>query len=56
MSSFSGKKYIILSTTNALGGNNVVLGGFFIAVAGLAVILCIVFLISYKAKQARETL
>ena len=55
MRKFSGKKYLVLSTTNAFGGKNYVLGGFFIGVAVLSVVLCAIFLLAYKMKQAKET-
>ncbi len=54
MRKFEGKKYLVLSTTNAFGGKNYILGGFFIGVAGLAAILCAVFVVAYKVKQAKE--
>jgi len=54
MRKFEGEKSIILSTTNAFGGKNYILGGFFIGVGGLSMLLCIVFLIGYKAKQFKE--
>jgi hypothetical protein len=50
VSKFSGEKYIFFTTVNAFGGKNYLLGGFFIGVAGLAAILCLVFLIAYKMK------
>lgn len=55
VSKFSGKKYFILSTTNAFGGNNIVLGGFFIAVAGISVFLCLFFYIAYMIKQSKDS-
>lgn len=47
----NGKKYVVLSTTNYLGGNNIILGGFFVAVACLSFLLCSVFLVAYNIKQ-----
>ncbi|MDR3549502.1 MAG: hypothetical protein P4M11_14755 [Candidatus Pacebacteria bacterium] len=55
MGRFDGKKSIVLSTANSLGGKNYILGGFFIAVAGLSFLLCAIFLVAYKVKHSKET-
>ena len=54
ISQFSGKKYIVLSTTNAFGGKNNILGGLFIGIACLGAIFCIVFIVAYKLKQKNQ--
>ena len=55
VSAFNGEKYVILTTVNSLGGNNNILGGCFIAVGVLSIILCAVFIIILKMKQRKET-
>ena len=46
VSSFNGKKYIILSTVNAFGGKNSFLGISYIVLGGISIILAIVFIIA----------
>jgi hypothetical protein len=43
--SFSGEKYVVLSTANALGGNNTFLGIAYIVVGGITLILALAFVI-----------
>lgn len=54
VSRYSGKKYVVLSTTNAFGGKHYLLGGLLVGIGGLAVVLCVVFLIGYKAKEEKD--
>lgn len=51
VSKHSGKKYIVITTVNGFGGKNHLLAIFFLIVAGLSVVLCIIFFIAYKRKQ-----
>ena len=48
VSSFKGKKYLILSTVNAFGGKNSFLGISYIVLGGISIILAIVFVIGYN--------
>ena len=48
VSSFNGKKYLILSTVNAFGGKNSFLGISYIVLGGISIILAIVFVIGYN--------
>eukprot|EP00826_Nyctotherus_ovalis_P003224 TRINITY_DN1064_c0_g1_i24.p1 TRINITY_DN1064_c0_g1~~TRINITY_DN1064_c0_g1_i24.p1 ORF type:complete len:220 (+),score=29.21 TRINITY_DN1064_c0_g1_i24:91-750(+) len=52
---FDGKKFIVLSTTNAFGGKNYFLGWFFIGTAIVSVVLCVVFLVGYVRNQYKDT-
>lgn len=54
VSKFSGKKFIVLTTTNAFGGKHYVLGGLLIGVGCLSVALCIIFLVGYRMKQSKD--
>lgn len=47
VSAFDGKKYIYLSEVNAFGGTNKFLGIAFLAMAGVVVLIMIIFLILY---------
>jgi len=53
-SKFSGEKHIVFTTVNEFGGKNYLLGIFFIALAKLAGVLCVIFLIVYRIKQSRR--
>ena len=48
VSSFNGKKYLILSTVNAFGGKNSFLGISYIVLGGISIILAFVFVIGYN--------
>jgi len=48
VSSFNGKKFLILSTVNALGGKNSFLGVSYIVLGGISIILAVVFIIGYN--------
>ena len=48
VSSFNGKKYLILSTVNAFGGKNSFLGISYIVLGGISIILAVVFVIGYN--------
>jgi hypothetical protein len=48
VSSFNGKKYLILSTVNAFGGKNSFLGISYIVLGGISIILAVVFIIGYN--------
>ena len=53
---FSGNKYFVLSTTNALGGKNYFLAIFYIVVGSLCLVFAIIFLVAFlKKKNARRT-
>ena len=54
VSSFSGEKYIVLSTVNAFGGKNKFLGISYVVVGGICILLAIVFLIGYQIHQRKE--
>jgi hypothetical protein len=54
VSSFSGKKYIILSTVNAFGGKNTFLGISYIVLGGISIILAIVFIIGYNINSKKN--
>lgn len=56
VSSFSGAKYIYLSEVNALGGTNKFLGIAFLAMAGVIVLLMIIFTILYFVRIAGKDL
>ena len=48
VSSFNGKKYLILSTVNAFGGKNSFLGISYIVLGGISIVLAVVFVIGYN--------
>ena len=48
VSSFNGKKFLILSTVNAFGGKNSFLGISYIVLGGISIILAIIFIIGYN--------
>jgi len=48
--SFDGKKYIYLSTVNALGGTNKFLGIAFLIMAGVVFLIMIIFVVLYFTK------
>ena len=48
VSSFKGKKYLILSTVNAFGGKNSFLGISYIVLGAISIVLAIVFIIGYN--------
>jgi LEM3 (ligand-effect modulator 3) family / CDC50 family len=45
ISSFSGKKFVVISTANALGGDNTFLGIAYIVVGGITLILALAFVV-----------
>lgn len=47
---FNGKKYIYISTVNSLGGTNTFLGIAFLVMAGVVVVIMIVFVVLYFLK------
>ena len=51
VSYYDGKKYVVLSTTNAFGGKNLLLGGLYIAAGVLSFIAAIAFTIGFYKKQ-----
>ena len=55
VSSFNGKKYLILSTVNAFGGKNSFLGISYIVLGGISIVLAIVFIIGYKKKKKNKS-
>lgn len=48
VSTFKGKKFLILSTVNAFGGKNSFLGISYIVLGGISIILAVVFIIGYN--------
>ena len=54
VSSYEGKKKIILSNANGLGGKNTFLGISYIVVGGLSLICAIIFPIGYKIQSSKE--
>ena len=54
VSSFNGKKYLILSTVNAFGGKNSFLGISYIVLGGISIILAIVFVIGYNIHSKKQ--
>ena len=58
VSSFSGHKYFVISTTNILGGQNYFLAICYIIVGSLCIMFGIIFFIAYmnrKNQQTRDT-
>eukprot|EP00826_Nyctotherus_ovalis_P056983 TRINITY_DN7781_c0_g1_i7.p2 TRINITY_DN7781_c0_g1~~TRINITY_DN7781_c0_g1_i7.p2 ORF type:complete len:114 (+),score=26.30 TRINITY_DN7781_c0_g1_i7:928-1269(+) len=54
VSKFSGKKYIVITTTNKMGGKNYGLGGIFIGIAGMSMLLCAAFLVLYRMSRQKD--
>ncbi len=50
VSQFDGKKYIYLSEVNSLGGTNTFLGIAFLIMAGIVVLILIIFVVLYFTK------
>ena len=55
VSSFYGKKYLILSTVNAFGGKNSFLGISYIVLGGISIVLAIVFIIGYNLHSKNKS-
>jgi hypothetical protein len=55
VSSFSGKKSFVLSTTNALGGKNYFLALCYIVVGVLCMLFAIVFLFAFVRKRGTNS-
>ena len=55
VSSYDGKKYFALVTTNAFGGKNYFMSAFFLTLGGLCVAFAIVFVVIHT-KRARRRL
>jgi hypothetical protein len=51
---FSGKKYLVITTTNGFGGKNYELGGIFIGISALSLLLCAVFIVLYKINRPKD--
>ena len=54
VTSFNGKKFLILSTVNAFGGKNSFLGISYIVLGGISIILAIVFIIGYNIHSKKN--
>ena len=55
VSNFSGEKYVVISTANALGGDNTFLGIAYIVVGGITLILALAFVIrGYFFKKSHD--
>jgi len=54
VSSFSGAKYVVLSTTNMLGGKNYFLAICYIIVGALCLMLGIIFFIAYMNRKSQD--
>ena len=54
VTSFNGKKYLILSTVNAFGGKNSFLGISYIVLGGISIILAVVFIIGYNIHSKKN--
>ncbi len=54
VSSFNGKKFLILSTVNAFGGKNSFLGISYIVLGGISIILAVVFIIGYNIHSKKN--
>jgi hypothetical protein len=55
VSSFNGKKYLILSTVNAFGGKNSFLGISYIVLGGISIVLAVVFVIGYNLHSKNKS-
>ena len=55
VSSFDGKKYFVLSTTNFLGGQNYFLAICYIIVGALCIMFGIIFFIAYMGRKSQST-
>ena len=55
VSSFNGKKYLILSTVNAFGGKNSFLGISYIVLGGISIVLAVVFIIGYNLHSKNKS-
>lgn len=56
VSQFDGKKYIYLSEVNGLGGTNKFLGVAFLVMAGVVVLIMLIFIILYFTRIAGKDL
>ena len=54
VTSFSGEKYLILSTVNVFGGKNSFLGISYIVLGGISIILAVVFIIGYNINKKNK--
>ena len=54
VSPFQGKKYFVLSTTNALGGKNYFLAVCYIVVGTLCMLFAFIFCIAYMRKRNNQ--
>ena len=54
VSTFKGKKFLILSTVNAFGGKNSFLGISYIVLGGISIILAVVFIIGYNIHSKKN--
>ena len=54
VTSFNGKKILILSTVNAFGGKNSFLGISYIVLGGISIILAVVFIIGYNIHSKKN--
>ena len=54
VSTFKGKKYLILSTVNSFGGKNSFLGISYIVLGGISIILAIIFIIGYNIHSKKQ--
>ena len=54
VSTFNGKKFLILSTVNAFGGKNSFLGISYIVLGGISIILAVVFIIGYNIHSKKN--
>ena len=52
VSSFTGHKYFVVSTTNLLGGQNYFLAICYIVVGALCLMFCIIFFIAYMNRKS----
>ena len=55
VSSFNGKKYLILSTVNAFGGKNSFFGISYIVLGGISIVLAVVFVIGYNLHSKNKS-
>ena len=54
VSSFNGKKYLILSTVNAFGGKNSFLGISYIVLGAISIVLAIIFIVGYNIRSKKQ--